>query len=155
NNLGSDTITDPSNGGTDTLDFSATSAAVSMRLGVTTAQVVVSGKLTLTLGSSAIENVIGGSGNDTLIGNSLNNVLSGGGGNDSLQGGTGRDILLGGDGADNLNGSSDGDLLLAAQYSQETNATAVNALMAEWARSDATSYDDRIAHLSSGGGLNG
>jgi hypothetical protein len=38
-----------------------------------------------------IENVVGGSGDDTLIGNLANNTLTGGGGNDSIQGGDGLD----------------------------------------------------------------
>ena len=48
----------------------------------------------------AVENVIGGSGNDTLVGNSAANVLRGGGGNDSLDGGSGADVLDGGAGID-------------------------------------------------------
>jgi len=49
---------------------------------------------------AAIENLIGGSGNDILTGNSLANVLKGGAGNDILNGGKGNDILTGGAGAD-------------------------------------------------------
>ena len=47
-----------------------------------------------------IENVLGGSGNDTLTGGSKANVLSGGSGNDKLTGGAGNDIENGGDGND-------------------------------------------------------
>lgn len=41
-----------------------------------------------------IENVIGGTGNDTLIGNSASNTLTGGGGNDTIDGGEGLDIAV-------------------------------------------------------------
>ena len=45
---------------------------------------------------SLVENVAGGSGNDTLVGNQANNALSGGGGTDALTGGKGDDIIDGG-----------------------------------------------------------
>ena len=47
-----------------------------------------------------IENVTGGSGNDTLTGDGLANTLSGGAGTDVLTGGAGNDTLSGGAGAD-------------------------------------------------------
>ena len=43
-----------------------------------------------------IENLIGGSGDDTLTGNASNNVLVGGAGDDTLIGGAGDDVLEGG-----------------------------------------------------------
>ena len=49
---------------------------------------------------SNIENVIGGSGDDTLIGSAANNALTGGAGNDSIDGGAGNDQLDGGADAD-------------------------------------------------------
>ena len=76
-----------SGGGIDTLDFSpTTSLAVTVNLGLATAQ-VVNANLTLNLGSATtFENVVGGSLGDTLTGNSLANSLTGGGGNDVLEG---------------------------------------------------------------------
>jgi Ca2+-binding RTX toxin-like protein len=68
----------------------------------------------------SIENLIGGSGNDSLIGNGVANVFSGGIGNDTLIGGygndsldawTGNDSLLGGIGDDWLDGAFDNDTL--------------------------------------------
>ena len=47
-----------------------------------------------------IENLIGGSGNDSLTGNAQVNVLLGGSGNDTLDGGAGADRLVGGAGED-------------------------------------------------------
>jgi Ca2+-binding RTX toxin-like protein len=47
-----------------------------------------------------IEDVIGGSGNDTLIGGNIANSIYGGSGNDSLTGNGGNDKITGGDGVD-------------------------------------------------------
>lgn len=93
--LGSDTISEPG-GGVDVLDFSGTTTRnVTIDLLIATPQVVNAG-LTLTLGSSTtIENVVGGSLNDTLTGNSLGNVLTGGAGNDTYLFDT--DLTLGSD----------------------------------------------------------
>ncbi|RPI84932.1 MAG: hypothetical protein EHM42_07120, partial [Planctomycetaceae bacterium] len=92
--LGSDTVVETSTGGSDGLSFAATtssSAAVVVDLGSSAAQSINS-NLVLTLsGTSVIENVVGGPGNDTLMGNDLENVLSGGPGNDTLAGGPGDD----------------------------------------------------------------
>lgn len=57
-----------------------------------------------------VENLVTGSGNDTLIGSSGNNVMNGGDGDDLLIGGGGNDTLAGGDGADTFRlGSGTGD----------------------------------------------
>ena len=48
----------------------------------------------------SVENVVGGSGDDTIIGNGGANVLSGGGGDDTLTGGGGADTLIGDLGTD-------------------------------------------------------
>ena len=107
--LGNDIIRDAS--GTDTISFAGAAATLGARvnLGVTTAQTVVgTTKITLTA-VDAIENAIGGLGNDRLIGNTLNNRLDGGAGNDSLAGGAGDDTLVGGLGTDNLVGGAGND----------------------------------------------
>ena len=48
----------------------------------------------------SVENVVGGSGNDTINGNGGANVIDGGGGDDTLSGGGGNDTLAGGSGTD-------------------------------------------------------
>ncbi|MBT7082342.1 MAG: hypothetical protein HN929_12930, partial [Chloroflexi bacterium] len=53
---------------------------------------------------TSIENITGGSGNDTLIGDSGGNMLVGGAGSDTLVGGLGADTLTGGAGGDKLYG---------------------------------------------------
>ena len=50
---------------------------------------------------SGIENIVGGTNNDTLWGDNSNNDLNGGGGNDTLYGGLGNDRLDGGGGTYN------------------------------------------------------
>src|SRR5205814_4355454 len=54
------------------------------------------GTATGTGGVVGIENVIGGSGNDSLVGSPVVNVLRGGAGNDTLLGGVGNDTFDGG-----------------------------------------------------------
>jgi Ca2+-binding RTX toxin-like protein len=91
--------------GNDTVSYAAHAAAVNVNLALGTAT-AISG------GVSQIENVIGGSGNDSLVGSSGANVLTGNSGSDSLDGGSGADSLLGGAGDDLLRGGPDDDTLL-------------------------------------------
>jgi Ca2+-binding RTX toxin-like protein len=56
-----------------------------------------------------VEQVRGGSGNDTMTGNADGNTFWGGAGNDSISGGLGNDWLAGGPGADTLHGDGDND----------------------------------------------
>jgi len=79
-------------GGADTLTYAGTTSAVSVNLSTRTA----SGFSSI----SNIENVTGGSGNDTLIGDSFNNVVNGGNGADRMTGAAGNDSLNGGSGND-------------------------------------------------------
>ena len=95
-----DIVTEVSSQGTDTLDFSSLTTALTVNLVLNTVQTVHSNQ-TLKLNSTAvIENVLGGSSNDSLTGNSLVNVLTGNTGNDMLTGGAGDDSLIGGLGDD-------------------------------------------------------
>jgi Ca2+-binding RTX toxin-like protein len=96
----------------------------------------------------------GGEGRDTLIGGGGNNVLVGGAGNDLLVGGRDRDVLIGGVGADRLLGQGGEDLLGANRTDHDQDAAALDAILREWTRRDA-GYAVRLAHLTTGGGLNG
>jgi Ca2+-binding RTX toxin-like protein len=108
-NLGTDTLTETANGGTDLLDFTGTSAAVTLDLSLATAQ-VVNANLSLNLQNVGVfENATGGDGTDTLLGNALINSLTGGAGNDSLNGAAGNDSLTGGLGDDTLAGGLGND----------------------------------------------
>ncbi|MFN0053427.1 MAG: hypothetical protein ACKV0T_14685 [Planctomycetales bacterium] len=159
--LGSDTLVELPGAGVDVLDFSNTTAlGVSVDLGSSIAR-VVNANLTLTLSSDpGFEIVIGTSKDDTLVGNALGNVFFGGAGNDLLKGLGGRDLLFGGNGVDTLMGGDDDDILaggMTTYYNEGTgvlNRPAIDAIMAEWARSD-LDFGMRLSHLRNGGGLNG
>jgi serralysin len=77
-----------------------------------------------------IENVVSGSGDDTLTGNDVANILGAGGGddqliggngNDQLIGGTGDDQLIGGNGDDRLSGGRGNDILRGQAGNDELN----------------------------------
>ena len=80
----------------DTYDLSATTANAKVNLATKAASSPDIGTDTLI----SIENVIGGSGNDSLTGDAQDNVLIGGSGNDTLNGGAEVDTLAGGKGND-------------------------------------------------------
>ena len=102
--------------------------------------------------------LFGDAGNDTLDarGSTANNILVGGAGTDTLQGGSGRDLLIGGGGGDTLHGNGGDDIVIGNSTDYDSNLAALNAVMAEWGRTDAD-YTTRVNHLngSAGGGLNG
>ncbi len=61
---------------------------------------------------TVIENVITGSGDDTILGNSAANRVTAGTGNDSILGELGNDTLLGGGGFDTIEGGNGADSIL-------------------------------------------
>jgi Ca2+-binding RTX toxin-like protein len=130
---------------------------LSINVNLSTTPAVVNANLTLTV--LRVENVVGSALGDTLTGNSDYNILLGGAGADTLNGGSGRDFLFGGSGADILHGGNGDDLLaggLTTFFNEGTgavNRTALDAIMAEWSRTDAD-YVARVSHLNSGGGWN-
>ncbi len=83
-------------GGIDTLDYSGNTIAVSVDLGAGSATGFTGVSGVIMPAVQGVENVVGGSGGDTLIGSSVANVLVGGDGADSLTGGGGNDTLYGG-----------------------------------------------------------
>jgi serralysin len=107
--FGQDSITD--GGGTDTVDFSAITAGLTINLTSGAGNEVTDGTNTVNWSSDVIENAIGGSGNDSITGNTGNNSLSGGAGSDTLSGGAGSDYLDGGDGADTVYGDAGNDTI--------------------------------------------
>jgi Ca2+-binding RTX toxin-like protein len=86
---GADTITGDVSG-SDTLDFTGTTAALTVDLDSTGTE-VTDGTNTVNWSGTFIENVVSGSGNDTITGNAANNLLIGAGGNDTLDGEAGDD----------------------------------------------------------------
>jgi len=112
---GSDTLdggagNDIFNGGTgeDVAWFGNESRNITVDLNIVTAQATGAGSDRLI----GIENITGGSGNDSLTGDASANVLIGNAGSDSLNGGGGNDTLDGGPGIDRLIGGSGDDLYI-------------------------------------------
>lgn len=123
--------------GSDTLDYAAYTGPVTVNLLTAKATNVLSG-------ISDIENANGGAGADLLVGNALANVLTGG---------AGKDILIGGYGADTLTGGTGEDLLIGGATDYDALPAALDAIQKEWR--SAGDYLARIAHITTGGGLNG
>ncbi|MBN2476016.1 MAG: hypothetical protein JXB62_15500 [Pirellulales bacterium] len=98
--------------------------------------------------------IYGGAGDDKLRGGRGDDILVGGPGNDLLSGHDGRDLLIGGIGRDKVHGFDGDDILVGGVYVNQDSRAAVGAVMAEWSRTD-LEYADRVANLSTGGGLNG
>jgi len=126
--LGTDTITEASGSGTDTLSFTGSTNAITVNLGVLGNQTINS-NLTLNLTATEVENVTGGSNNDTITGNALVNGFTGGAGNDALAGAAGNDIYnfdtdtaLGTDTITEISGGGTDTL----NFNGSTNAIAVN-----------------------------
>lgn len=89
-----DKVTELGKAGSDTLDFSAFRTSVSLKLGTTVLQTVHTKRRLKLNSTTTFENVIGGSGNDTLVGNGIANTLTGGNGSDTLLGGLGNDTYV-------------------------------------------------------------
>ncbi len=137
-------------GGGDWLDYAAYTTPVAVDLTANTAQGVGGG-------IARISNVRGGQGGNVLKGNSLGNILIGGNGADTITGGNGPSILIGGMGNDIVTGGSADDIVIGGytnyDSSSNVNDLALMSILDEW--QSANSYLTRIAHIKSGGGLNG
>lgn len=93
--------------GTDTVDYHARTNDLTVTMDGAAANDGESGENDNVKGD--VENILCGSGDDTVTGNSLNNVITGGAGDDTLNGGSGDDTFLMGaaaDGDDVINGGS-------------------------------------------------
>lgn len=95
-------------GGSDTVDYSAETAALVINLATGAA----SGGGATGDSFSSIENLIGGSANDSLTGDGTGNHLEGRVGDDTLAGGGGGDLIEGGAGHDRLLGAGGSDTML-------------------------------------------
>ena len=93
-------------------------------------------------GIKNIENVTGGQGNNLLVGDANPNVLIGG---------TARNVIIGGAGADTLDASAaaSDNILIGGTTDFDTNLAALDAIFAEWTRTDLGSHD-RFSDLSNG-----
>jgi Ca2+-binding RTX toxin-like protein len=95
--------------GIDLVSYANATAAVTVSLGLTTAQNTFGAGVDTLLN---FENLTGSAFGDSLSGNALNNVIDGGAGDDRLDGGAGNDTLIGGAGSDALIGGDGSDLII-------------------------------------------
>jgi hypothetical protein len=122
-------------GGTNTLDYSAYAGDIVVNLPLGTATGVGGG-------IAHIQDVIGSQGNDLIVGNANASVL---------QGGTGRSLIIGGAAADAIYGGGGDSLLIGGTTDYDTNLAALDAIMAEWTRTD-LGFDQRVNDIRMGGG---
>jgi Ca2+-binding RTX toxin-like protein len=112
--------------GTDTADYSAQTAVLDIDLAAGAGYVTRGGVLVLTDQLNSIENVIGGSGNDTLVGDAAANRLNGGAGTDALYGLDGNDTLVGGTSLTGQNQLWGGNGFDTVDYSAQNDAVYVD-----------------------------
>ena len=105
----SDTVNEYFEQGTDILNFSSITTNLNVNLYETTVLTIHANRDLKLNSGVTFENLVGGSGNDTLTGNDLHNNISGNGGNDTLSGLAGNDVINGNDGADVLIGNAGND----------------------------------------------
>jgi Ca2+-binding RTX toxin-like protein len=146
----SDTVTEAASAGIETLSFSSLTTDVILSLETTDVQTVHANRTLKLNATDVLENIVVGSGNDTLTGNALPNILVGNAGDDTLNGGGGGDILIGGFGLDTLNGGEDEDILIAGFTTSDSLISDLNVLIAEWV--SVNSYATRISNLRAGVG---
>ena len=141
--------------GTDTADYSARSAPVTVTLNTVSAWWWLAddgqaGELDHVL--TDVENVSGGSGNDTLRGSDGANTLVGNDGNDTLKGGASNDYLRGSGGDDTLDGEDTADMAGSDRLDGGSGDDTIYARDGEHDRIDCgsgadTVYADRTDYL--------
>ncbi len=120
----------------DTISYSDRSADITVALGTGVAAAASNGDPAYALADggtvaendsvAACENIVGGSGADTLTGNDFDNVITGGLGADAMNGGTGNDTFMMGaasDGNDTINGQGGEDTVSYASRSNVLDLT--------------------------------
>ena len=98
--------------------------------------------------------LFGGVGNDYLFGGTGDDILVGDGNSNVLTGGAGNNILIAGGGAGTLTGGKGANILIGGKTSDDLNPSALDAILAEWSRTDVT-YAVKVQHILNGGGKNG
>jgi hypothetical protein len=115
-------------GGNDLLNYANEATAVSVNL-ATGAATGIGGTI------ANIQGVVGGAGQNTLAGE-------------------GRCLLIGGAGPAQMTEGSSDSLVIAGTTLYDLQDAALQSILDEWDRTD-LSFGQRMAHLQSGGGLNG
>ena len=154
NSLMGDTLANILDGGAgnDTVDYSGRSSSVLVTLnGGTDARVTVGGILEDTLRN--VENIIGGSGSDTINGDALANRLVGGAGGDILKGGLGADFLDGGIGSDTADFSDKSSAVAVTLDGSNDAVAAVGGVAEDVIRNIENVFGGTGADLLTGDGL--
>ena len=94
-------------GGTDWIDYSTITGAISVVVDLSTGTATGDGNDTLI----GFENISGSIGGDTLTGDGNANIIDGYTGNDIINAGGGNDTIIGGDGDDDIDGGAGTDLI--------------------------------------------
>jgi hypothetical protein len=120
--------------GTNTLDYSQYSGNILVDL--------LLGSATATGGIARVQQVNGSVGNDLIVGNANPSTL---------KGGTGRNVLIGGAGQATLDasGGTSDNILIGGRTDWDLNLAALEAIMAEWDRTDLR-FGDRRSDLLNG-----
>jgi hypothetical protein len=84
-----------------------------------------------------------------LKGGDGHDVLVGGSGADYMYGDAGRDLMIGRAGKDYLRGNGQDDILIGGSTAYDNNTAALDAIMAEWTRTD-SGFSTRVGRLKSG-----
>lgn len=136
--------------GTDTYNFYAATAGITVNMSLGSGQVVNDGfGNTETIAN--VENIIGTAFVDTITGSTAANVLEGREGNDTLNGGAGADTLYGGDGNDTLDGGADGDTI----YGESGDDTLIGGSGTDVLDGGAnTAVGDTVSYAAASGTLN-
>jgi Ca2+-binding RTX toxin-like protein len=138
---------DVADGGTGTDTLVTTEFTGDLSLTLSTGQTNVAG-----LSFLNFENVVAGSGSDTLSGSGFGNRLDGGGGADSILGNAGNDTLLGAGGNDTLNGGDAADQLFGGDDDDSLNGSTGNDLVEGDAGADSIFGGDGLDTLNGGDG---
>lgn len=100
--------------------------------------------------TTTMENVIGGSGNDTLSGSTFDNKLVGGDGTDTLTGSSSNDVIVPGAGTDSFTGGSGTDTI---SYETHTaNVTATLSTSGNGSSGENETIPSDFENLTGGGG---
>jgi Ca2+-binding RTX toxin-like protein len=111
-NFGQDTLVDGD--GVDTLDLSSIKDNINFD-GWAAKLTAGHNSITWDINVTRIENIVSGSGNDTIVTLDENNLIDAGAGNDTALTGSGTDIIYGGAGNDSLDGGQGNDLIFGGQ----------------------------------------
>jgi Ca2+-binding RTX toxin-like protein len=139
--------------GTDTLDYSARVTALAVTMDGAAADDGASGESDHV--KADVENILCGSGDDSISGNTLGNVITGGAGDDVLFGGGGNDVFREGataNGSDKLAGGLGVDLVDYSARTTDLTVTMADELANDGAANEMDNVLSDVENLKAGSG---